>query len=312
MKLSRVLVATIFVLLACGASAWAQQAPAAGGTPAHLLVTVEPRKGTDVPVVNREDVLVFEGRDRDVVTDWTPAQGDHAALEVFILLDDGSDGSLGTQLEDIRKFILAQAPSTKVGIAYMQDGIAHVVQNLTSDHTQAAKALRLPLGIPGVNSSPYFALSDLIKKWPANVARREVIMATDGIDLYYGSGDMANPYLDAAISDAARAGVIVSSIYTPGAGHSGHSYWLNHWGQMYLSELAEKTGGEAYYIGFTGPPQSFTPYLDDAMRRMQHQYLLTFLAKPPKKAGWQQVRLRCEVSSVDLVSAGRVWVAPEQ
>jgi len=311
MKISRFLVLSMFGLLAWVGNAWAQQ-PATGGVPAHLVVTVEPHKGSDVPVVNREDVLVFEGHDRDVVTDWTPAQGDHAALELFILLDDGSNASLGTQLDDIRKFILALAPSTKIGIAYMQDGVARVVQDLTSDHAQATKALRLPLGMRGVNGSPYFSLSDLIKKWPQSIARREVIMVTDGIDLYYGSDDMADPYLDAAIGDAGRAGVIVSSIYTPAAGHFGHSYWLNHWGQMYLSELAEKTGGEAYYIGFTGSPQSFTPYLNDAMRRTQHQYLLTFLAKPPKKAGWQQVRLRSEVSNVDLVSAGRVWLTPEQ
>jgi hypothetical protein len=78
-----------------------------------------------------------------------------------------------------------------------------------------------------------------------------------------------------------------------------------------LSELADKTGGEAYYIGFTGAPVSFTPYLEDTARRFQHQYLLSFLAKPPKKAGWQQIRLTTEVPNVDLISAGRVWVSPE-
>ena len=133
-------------------------------------------------------------------------------------------------------------------------------------------------------------------------------MASDGIDLYYGSGDMLDPYLDAAIDDAVRAGIIVSAIYTPGAGHSGHSYWQTYWGQLYLAELAERTGGEAYYIGFTGPPVSFTPFLDDLTNRFSHQYLLTFLAKPQKKAGWQRVRITTEVSNADLVSADKVYV----
>jgi hypothetical protein len=31
------------------------------GIPVHMLVTAEPHHGTDVPVVNREDVMVFEG-----------------------------------------------------------------------------------------------------------------------------------------------------------------------------------------------------------------------------------------------------------
>jgi len=295
----------------CGTrSLSAQQAPEANGVPVHMVVTVEPHKGSEVPVINRDDVMVFEGHDRLKVVDWVPAQGDHAALELFVLLDDGSNMTLGTQFDDIRKFINAQPPTTKIGIAYMQNGIARVEQNLTDDHALAAKALRLPMGIRGANASPYFSLSDLVKRWPASTARREVIMATDGIDPYYGERDLLDPYLDAAIDDAARAGIIVSAIYTPGIGHLGHSYWWTYWGQLYLAELAEKTGGEAYYIGFTGPPVTFSPYLDDVANRLGHQFLLTFLAKPQKKAGWQYVRLTTEVPNADLVSAGKVYVSP--
>jgi hypothetical protein len=296
----------------CGAqSLAAQQAPAANGIPAHMVVTVEPHHGSDVPAINREDVMVYEGKDRDTVTEWVPAQGDRAGLELFILLDDGSSSSLGTQLDDIRKFISAQPPSTKIGVAYMQDGIAKIVQNPTSDHDQAAKTLRLPMGMAGINGSPYFSVSDLIKRWPESKDRREILMVSDGIDLNYGTGDLQDPYLDEAIDLAQRAGILVSAIYSPGAGHFGHSYWRTYWGQLYLSQLAEMTGGEAYYIGFGGAPVSFTPYLDDLSRRVGHQYFLTFLAKLPKKAGWQTVKLRTEVPKVDLISAGRVWVSPE-
>ena len=289
MNKCRFLASTVFGLAACliaTGTLGAQQAPESSGVPAHLVVTVEPHHGSEIPVINREDVLVYEGHNRDKVTDWVPAQGDHAALELFVLLDDGSNVSLGTQLDDIRKFISAQPASTKIGVAYMQNGVAHIEQSLTSDHDHAEKALRLPMGYRGANGSPYFSLSDLVKRWPATTARREVLMASDGIDLYYGSGDMLDPYLETAIDDAVRAGIIVSAIYTPGVGHFGHSYWQTYWGQLYLAELAEKTGGEAYYIGFNGPPVSFAPYLEDVTNRLGHQYLLTFLAKPQKKAGW--------------------------
>ncbi len=288
----------------------AQQAPAANGVPAHMVVTVEPHHGSDVPTVNREDVMVYEGKDRDPVTEWTPAQGEHAALELFLLLDDGSNSSLGTQLQDLRKFIDGQPASTKIGIAYMQNGIARVEQNPTSDHAQAAKALRLPMGASGANGSPYFSLSDLIKRWPESIARREVLMVSDGIDRYYGTGDMLDPYVDAAIADAQRSGIVVSAIYSPGVGHFGHSYWQTYWGQLYLAQVADRTGGESYYIGFNGPPVSFVPYLEDLARRLSHQYLLTFRAKPPKKAGLQPVKLKTEVSNVDLVSADKVYVSP--
>jgi hypothetical protein len=288
----------------------AQQPPAANGVPAHMVVTAEPHHGSDVPNVNREDVMVYEGKERDTVTEWIPAQGEHAALELVILLDDGSNASLGPQLQDLRKFIDAQPASAKIGVAYMQNGIAKFEQNPTSDHAQAAKALRLPMGIRGANGSPYFSLIDLIKRWPESMARREVLMISDGIDQYYGAGDMLDPYLQDAIDSAQKAGILVSAIYTPGVGHFGHSYWQTYWGQLYLAELAEKTGSEAYYIGFNGPPVAFAPYLDDFAQRLNHQYLLTFLAKPPKKAGFVKVRLRTEVSNVDLVSADRVWVSP--
>lgn len=290
--------------------ALAQQTPSAGGVPSHIVVTVEPKHGNEAPAIRQEDVMVFEGRDRDTVTGWTPLKGDHAGLELFVLIDDELSTMVGNQLDDIRKFINQQPASTKVGVAYMQNGIARVLQDPTSDHDRAAKALRLPMGVSGANSSPYFALSDLVKKWPQSNERRAVLMVSDGIDRYYGTGDLQDPYLEAAIDEAAKAGIIVSAIYSPGAGHFGHSYWQNYWGQIYLSELADRTGGEAYYIGFTGAPVTFTPYLDDLNRRLGNQYLLEFLAKPPKKAAWAQIRLRTEVPNVDLVSAGRAWVSP--
>jgi len=285
----------------------AQESPS-GGVPVHMVVTVEGHHGSTPPVINREDVMVYEGHDRDPVTEWVPAQGDHAALELFVLLDDGSSESLGSQLEDIRQFINSQPGSTKVGVAYMQNGIGKVGQNPTADHALAAKAVRLPMGIGGADASPYFALTDLVKRWPPSSARREIIMVSDGIDRYYGSGDMLDPYLATAIEDAQRAGIIVSAIYTPGVGHYGHSYWQTYWGQLYLADLADKTGGESYYIGFTGSPVSFAPYLDDVSHRLSHQYLLTFLARPPKKGGMQSVKIKTEVPNVDLISADQVYV----
>ena len=294
--------------MAGGALSLAAQQASASGVPVHTVVTVEAHRGSDVPVINREDVMVYEGHDRDTVTDWVAAQGDHAALEFFVLLDDESGLNLGSQLEEIQKFIEGQPDSTKIGVAYMQNGTARIAQNPTSDHALAAKSLRLPLGAAGINSSPYFALSDLVKRWPATTARREVLMISDGIDRFYGSGDLADPYLDAAIHDAERAGIVVSAIYTPGAGHFAHSHWQSYWGQMYLAEVADKTGGEAYYIGFTGAPVTFAPYLEDVKNRLNHQYLLTFQAKLPKKAGMQKVKIKTEVSNADLVSAEEVYV----
>jgi hypothetical protein len=308
--MNAILVLSLWALV--GASLAAQNAPATNGASVKMLVTVEAVHGSDVPDIHREDVMVHEGHDRDQVTDWVAAQGDHAGLELVVLLDDSSGSSLGTQLEDLRKLINAQPASTKIGVAYMDNGSARFEQSLTSDHALAAKALRLPRGEPGVNGSPYFSLSDLVKHWPESTARREVLMVSDGIDRYYDGNDLGDPYLASAIEDVQRAGIVVFAIYTPGAGHSGHSFYRTYTGQIYLSKVTDETGGESYSIGFNGAPVSFAPYLEDLARRLTHQYLLTFTAKPPKKSGLQRVKITTEIHNAELVSADAVYVPAEQ
>jgi len=100
----------------------------------------------------------------------------------------------------------------------------------------------------------------------------------------------------------------VYTIYNPGVGHAGHSYWRNYWGQIYLSQLSDETGGEAYYVGFSGPAVAFSPYLDDINHRFNNQYLLSFIAKPQKKAGMRRVKLMSEIPNIDLVGQDRVYV----
>jgi hypothetical protein len=308
MRKPRFIVGVLLAVAVLASGLWSAMAQEASspGVPVHVVVTVEPRHGSSVPVINREDVMVYQGHDRAKVTDWLPLQGEHAGLQLFILIDDAANTSLGSQLEDIRQFINVQPSTTAIGVAYMRNGTADILQNPTNDHAQAAKVLRLPLGDAGASGSAYFSLVDLIKRWPEGPVRREILMVSDGIDRF-GGGGPSNPYVDSAIEEAQRAGVVIYSIYTPGVGHYGHSFWRMNWGQSYLSQISDETGGESYYLGF-GAPVSFAPYLDDLNRRLTRQYLLTFLAKPEKKAGFQQFKLRTEVPNAELVAADRVYV----
>ena len=293
---------TLGLLLSAG---WAQQAPPPG-VPARLIVTAEARHGSAVPDIKREDVLVHQGHDRDTVTDWLPLQGDHAALELFILIDDGLNASLGSQFEDLRQFISSQPASTAIGIGYLRNGTVDMVQNLTTDHARAGKALRLPLGDQGIATSPYVCLADLIAGWKPQEVRREILMISNGVDPLFGAG-ANNPYVDNAIAAAQKTGVIVYSIYAQGVGHLGHSYWLTNWGQDYESQVADETGGEFYYLGFWNGP-SFAPYLEDLSKKLSHQYLLTFVAKPEKKPGLYPVKVRTEAPNAELVAPSKVFV----
>jgi hypothetical protein len=174
-------------------------------------------------------------------------------------------------------------------------------------------------------ASPYVALEDLIKKWPAGTDRREIIMISNGVDLLFGQGaDKDNIYLDSAVAEAQQAGIIVFTINSsrvepglnanrtsseeigsgrdpiggPGAGRTGL-------GRHYLSEVADQTGGVSYYQE-SGAPISFAPYLEDATHRLNRQYQLTFLAKPGKKAGLRAVKV--ETPHAEVTRAERVYV----
>lgn len=313
--------ALMFAVLAISSRPVLSRGPnATASVPVQMVVTAEATHGTEVPAVSREDVVVFQGRERDEVKDWIPCQGGNAHLELFLLIDDASSTSLGSRLEDIRQFIDAQPPTTAVGLGYMRNGIVDIVERFTTDHEKVAKSVRLPLGNVGINSSPYLSIVDVIKQWPTHAplqqplmnrwpdvpVRHEILVVSDGIDRFGGTG-IANPYVDEAIVEAQTAGVIIYAIYASGIGRYGRSFWRVTWGQNYLSEITEATGGEAFYLGFE-TAVSFTPYLNDLNRRLEHQYLLAFFAKPEKKPGLQRIKLRTEVPNVELVGAEKVYV----
>ena len=277
-------------------------APAAG---VQVTISVEPRHATEAPVLNREDVLVFQNKERLPVTSVVPCTGGNRALELFVLIDDSSSWTLGSQWNELQRFIEAQPSTTSIGVGYLQNATVNIAADLTTDHSQAAKALRLPLGSGGVMPSPFLSVSDLVRRWPASSARHEVILISSGIDaLGYGITD---PYLDTAIDHAQRAGVTVFAIYTPSAGHYGHSPWRMTWGQNNLARLAEETGGESYMLGF-GPPVTIEPYFADITQHLDHQYLVTFLARPAAKPGFQSVRITTEVPHAEIVAPAKVYV----
>ncbi len=312
-----------------------------GTVPVHMVVMVEPLSGNDntVSPIRREDVQVRQGKNQLQITDWIPARNEQAGLQLFILIDDTSDTTLGSQLGDLRDFINGQEATTAVGVGYMRNTTVNVVQNFTTDHAQAAKALRLPLASLGASDSPYLSLISLLKGWPENKLRRTVVMVTDGVDRLRGlstpSGavspsmrttspnrrvssptDMARNYntmpvispdVDSASRMAQRYGVVVQSLYTPGVGRAARNYFELTNGQNGMAKLAEETGGESFYLGLQ-TPVSFKPYLDRVQLILNNQYFLVFQAVPGKKDGLQRVKVSTEAPKVEIVSADNVWV----
>jgi len=269
----------------------------------HLIVTAEGRHENAPPEVMKDEVSVEVNKRPARVEKWIPLRGDQAGLELYVVIDDGEDSDLGIQFNSLKSFIRGQPETTRIGLAYLRNGSANIVAPLTNDHDEIARALRLPLGQAGISASPYMGISDLVKKWPAADSRREVLLIASGIDPW-SPPDPQNPYLQKAIADAQRAGILVHSIYYAEAGHLGHSYWRVNWGQNYLSELGDETGGEAYWQG-SYSPVSFDPFLKDLTQRLQNQYLLT-LVPGDTKGDLEPVRVTASKTGLSLVAASKI------
>jgi hypothetical protein len=282
---------------------WAQET-----STGRAIVTVNTKGAEGVTTVPKQTISVYENRKLQDVAGWVPLRGERSGLQLVVLLDDSSGGNLGLQLNDIRSFLSGLPPTAQVAIGYMRNGTPNLVQNFTNDHALAAKSLRLPSGNAGINGSPYFCLSDLVKHWPggdSNV-RREVIMVTDGVDRYSGARfDPENPYVQAATSDAQKAGVVVYSIYYRGQGRLDRSFVATDGGQNYLTIVSGATGGKVYLEGF-GNPVSFAPFLSDIQRKLQNQYELTYVSAA--KPGLQGIRVKTSQPNTSLEYPSRVPV----
>lgn len=278
--------------------------------PVRMTVTASVASNKRMPNLSQQDIFVSQGKERLKVSNLIPAQGEHAGLDLFILIDDGSDSSVGMHLDDLRTFINAQPPTTAIGVGYMSNATVQIAQNFTTDHAAAAKALRLPLGNRGAYGSPYLSVIDLMKRWPVGENRREVLMVTDGIDRrprLPWRGPSISPDVDSAADVAMRTGTIIHTIYAPGVGRLSRNYWAATNGQMGIAKLSDVSGGESFFLGLQ-MPVSFAPYLDKLQKILDNQYVLSFSTQPSKKGQLQNVTINTEVAGVELDSADAVWV----
>jgi hypothetical protein len=269
-------------------------------------VTLEAKRGKTVPSIEPQDISVTQGHDKRPVMSLVPAA--QAPMQLMLLLDDSARATFDTELPTLKQFVNSLPPNTEIAIAYMRNGMAALTQNFTTDHSAAANAIRVAFGPGGADVSPYDSLTDAVKHWPAgNAPRKEIIMISSGIEALGGGYMPDNPYVNAGIQSAQKAGIVVYTIYDPSVGHMGHGLWRNTWGQNFLSQLSDETGGEFYAIGF-GSPVSFQPFLEGVLAQMQHQFLLTFEAKPEQKSGLQPVKIAVTEKDASIAAPDKVFV----
>jgi hypothetical protein len=280
------------------------QSQAAGNV--TFTVTAVGKKDADVSNIPKDDVQLFQGKDRKQIGDWK--KGD--ALFLAILIDDSIETSAGGQWDYLREFIMAQPPSTSIMVGYITDNGTRVLQDFTPNHELAAKALRLPIGFGSLGSSPYLGTIDLLKRWPNTGPRRSVILISSGIDFFRGPGfGPFSPDLDPLIARAEKQNTNIWTIYYPSAGHRGRSFFRTNNAQNNLDKLSQDTGAESYFLGGLAPV-SLKPYLDEISVHLNSQYLLTFAGNGGAKGKFQNVKVKSEAKEVEFFTPAAVFVPP--
>lgn len=276
----------------------------------QAVVTLMP-KGDQSAMIQAQNLeLKVDGKSTSILH-LASAKGPDSPLELVILIDGSARSSLGTQLGDIGDFVKEMPKDAKIAIAYMTNGRAAFTGPLSSDPAVVLRDLHLPAGAPGSSSSPYFCLSDLAKNWPSqdSTARREVVMITDGVDYYNLRFDPNDPYVQAAINDSLRSGLVVFSFYWQNRGRLDQTEYENNAGQNLLSELTQATGGNSYWQG-TGNPVSFDPFFKDLRKRFQNQYKVTFSSELKGKPQLQRFSVKLEGKDAKVYAPEQVFVTP--
>jgi hypothetical protein len=276
----------------------------------QAIVTVVPGKGDQAPSLAQQQVSVkVNGKDSTVT--GVRRFGPDAPVELVLLIDGAARTSLGTQMSEMQKFVQSLPANAAATIAYMQNGEAVLSGPLSTDRAATLKQLRMTGGVPGISASPYFCLSSLAKQWPSNnrQARREVVMVTDGVDYYDGAlhYDPDDPYLQAAITDAVKAQLIVYSLYWRNTGRLDHTMAATNAGQDLLNQLTQATGGNSYWQGL-GDPVSFQPYFEDIERRLNNQYEVGFMAPSNNKTQVDSFRLKASIPGAKIDAPQQVLV----
>ena len=298
------------VLLGVISSNAQQQPDSSNAVSATTVVTLLGPKFTPPPAISKDDILVHEGQVRKDVTDWVPAQGDKAGLELAILVDDADRKDVGRQFDDLANFIKSLPKSTSVGIFYANNNTISAASQFTPDHDAVAKTLRLPLGM-GVPSSIFQSLMAMMAGWPVTGARREILVLADGFDRL--RRERYSPDVDTAVEKAQEAGIIIHAIFVNGTGSAGRAQIGKNIGQGNLNTLTDGTGGKAFFQGFQ-TPLAFEPYLTQLDLVLRNQY---FLAWPTNRAKNPKGELRgfkvtAERRDVEITAAQKVFVPGEK
>jgi VWFA-related protein len=279
--------------------AFVATASPAATNPVTMTVTAVGKKQA-TPVINKGDVSLFQGNEHTQIADLR--RGD--SLYLAILIDDSLDPAVALQWNDLKAFVNAQPESTYVAVAYARNGSALVAQDFTNDHALAVKAIHMPSNAAGAYTSPYLAVQDWIKRWPADGGeRRSIILFSSGIDYFRGGFPPYDTDIEPTIERAQKQNVNIWSIYFPDRGGRG-----SFLAETNLDRISQQTGGESFFLSLSRPV-TLKPYFDQIQEHLNNQYLLSFEGTSGTKKGrFERIRVATELPSVRLMAPNEVYL----
>ncbi len=209
-------------------------------TVVDVPVTVLDKRGMPVIDLNRNDFRVYEDGKRQAITYFnreTPPP-----LRIGMILDTSNSARPGLKFEQdaasefVFNILQNMSSDNKIFLETF-DSSSSVVQGFTSDPDKLNDKIRglKAGGGKAVYDAIYSACKDeMMKAGPGERTRNVLVLISDGLDV------QSKHTLDEAISMAHRA---ETSIYTIG----NMPYGFNNPGDKYLEEMADATGGEAFF-----------------------------------------------------------------
>ncbi|HEX8286515.1 MAG TPA: VWA domain-containing protein [Pyrinomonadaceae bacterium] len=272
----------VFVFLALAVSA---QTPRTSPTPpvvddtgvsktfeVRLPVTVTQKKSL-VPGLTRGDFAVFEDGVQQEVTFFTDEKT-NPPVYVGVLMDtsDSTKGKMKFSKEAARNFIYTVLKLRKDKAAFMTfDHEVKLIQDFTDKTDKLDKAVE-QVSKTGSQTALYDAVWQFSDEKLRNApGRRVIVLITDGEDTF------SRAELKDAVDIAQRTETTIFAISTK-AGFLGsvpgvEAGTVKDKGDKYLTQLAEQTGGEAF---FTGDMLELEKAFKKISEELRSQYIITY------------------------------------
>lgn len=225
-------------------------------------------------------------------------------IAVAVLIQDDVVTSIGNEIRSLNNFIRRLPRGSRVMVGYIRNGSLEVRQKFTSELDRAAEALRVPTGsATAAPYNPYIEIIEALKRFEGlPKGRRAMLVVSDGVDISRGLDTVSATQsvdLQRAIKQAQRLGVAIYSFYAPTVTATArNNQFLASNGQGSLQELAEETGGRAFFQG-TSAPVSFDPFLNELGMSFTRQIALTYLSTHGKK-GFHRIEISAENTGIEL------------